>query len=140
MNRPALLLAAVVLAAWPVALHAEDERLLAKINSIKVEITEAENIQKKFAAALKHCPELDGKNFYMENQDRTLNIEQYRKSLENLVKDQAFNPQKKGPWTTTDAEARLKVVEKMAEHDKYRCEVAAKLPALQKELAAIGKE
>jgi hypothetical protein len=141
MRRLALMMTILMLpSAWPAALHAEDTRMLAKINTIKVEITEAENIQKKFGAALKHCHELDGKSFYMENQDRVLNVEQYHKSLENLVKDQVFNPQKKGPWTAADADARLKLVEKVAEHDKYRCEVAARLPTLQKELAVLEKE
>jgi hypothetical protein len=140
MNRLAAITAMVVPLAWPAVLHAEDPQLLAKINGIKVEIIEAENIQKKFSAALKHCHLLDGKNFYMQNQDRILNVEQYHKSLENLVKDRVFNPQKKGPWTGADAEDRLKVVEKMAEHDKYRCEIVAKLPALQKELMAFDKE
>jgi hypothetical protein len=141
MNRLALMMtAAVVPLAWPAALHAEDVRHLAKINTIKVEIIEAEGIQKKFHAALKHCQELDGKNFYMEHQDRILNVEQYHKSLENLVKDQVFNPQKRRPWTAADADERLKAVEKMAEHDKYRCEVVARLPALHKELAILEKE
>ena len=63
MKRLALISVLVLPSAWPAALHAEDNRLLAKINTIKVEITEAENIQKKFGAALKHCRELDGKRF-----------------------------------------------------------------------------
>jgi len=140
MNRLVVMTGMAMLLAWSTGLHAEDAQRLAKINGIKVEITEAENIQKKYSSALKYCHLLDGKNFYLQNQDRVLNVEQYHKSLENLVKERVFNPQRKGPWTAADAEDRLKVVEKMADHDKYRCEVVAKLPALQKELLIFERE
>jgi hypothetical protein len=139
MTRIAASVMAVALA-WPPIVQAEDTRAVAKINSIKVEILEAENIQKKFAGAMKHCGALDGKHFYIETQDRVLDLDQFHKSLESMVKEQVFNPQKKRPWTQADAQERLDLVQKMAEHDKYRCDMVAKLPTLQKELVVFERQ
>jgi hypothetical protein len=36
----------------------------------------------------KYCKELDGKNFYFQLRNRVLNLEEYFRSLENLVKSQ----------------------------------------------------
>jgi len=134
------LMAVTLLLAWPAIAQVEDARAVAKINLIKVEILEAENIQKKFASAMKHCGALDGKHFYIEAQDRVLDLDQFHKSLESMVKDQVFNPQKKRPWTEADAQERRDLVQKMAEHDKYRCDMVAKLPTLQKELVVLERQ
>jgi hypothetical protein len=136
----------VLFAGWPMLSGAQEpgsrEMREAEINLLKMEITRAEALEKRFAEELKHCNVLDGKNFYLENQHRVLSLEQFHQTLQNLVKEKALNARKNGPWTEEDAAERLKVVGKIAQQDKERCEAVAKLPATRKrldELLAPGR-
>src|SRR3974390_1033351 len=94
-----------VLWAMPLALtvvsllHAQDS-----LNELKAKIWEAEVAQRNFAAGLPHCSELNGTNFYFQPRDRVLNLEDYRRSLDNLVTQGAFNPETKRPWDKKDAD------------------------------------
>ena len=63
-------------------------------------------MQRNFAAGLRHCSELNGTNFYFEQRDRVLNLQDYRRSLDNLAAQGAYNPETRHPWNKADAEAR----------------------------------
>jgi hypothetical protein len=112
-------------------LRAEEARLGdAKITALRMEILALENTKRKLGEGWKHCDALDGKSIYLENQKRVQNIEDYHGALLRLVKDQAFNPEKKRPWSAEDAEARWQAVQKLALEEKSHCATIAKLPAL----------
>jgi hypothetical protein len=117
----------------PTALRAED----AKIRILKLEIAQIRHIEKKFAAGLKYCGNLDGNHVFLENQQRILNLEVARASLDNLVKDNVYNPLKKRPWTSADAAERMQQMKRLADQEQSDCARVAKLPALQKELADL---
>ena len=51
----------------------------AALNEIKAKIWEAQLVQRNFAAGLRHCSELNGTNFYFEQRDRVLNLQDYRR-------------------------------------------------------------
>src|SRR5438874_10638023 len=70
------------------ALHAQDA---ASLNDLKAKIWEAELAQRNFSAGLRHCRELNGTNFYFQARDRVLNLQDYRRSLDNLVAQGAVN-------------------------------------------------
>jgi hypothetical protein len=67
------------------------------LNELKVKIWEAEVVQRNFAAGLPHCSELNGTNFYFQARDRVLNLEDYRRSFDNLLMQGAFNPETRRP-------------------------------------------
>jgi hypothetical protein len=69
------------------SLHARE---LSDINNLKAKIWEAEVAQRNFAAGLPHCSELNGTNFNFYPRDRVLNLQDYRRSLDNLVTAGAF--------------------------------------------------
>ena len=83
------------------SLYAQDA-----LNDLKAKIWEAELVQRNFAAGLPHCSELTGTNFYFQQRDRVLNLEDYRRSLDNLLMQGAFNSETRRPWNKQDAEAR----------------------------------
>ena len=56
-----------------------------EVNDLKAKIWEAELAQRNFAAGLPHCNELNGANFYFYQRDRVLSLQDYRRSLDNLV-------------------------------------------------------
>ncbi len=112
-------------------LHAQDA---AALNDLKARIWEAELAQRNFAAGLPHCNELNGTNFYFQSRDRVLNLENYRRSLDNFVMAGAFNPETKRPWNKRDADMRWAQVEKQAATDQANCAAVANLPSLQKKL------
>ena len=84
------------------------------------------------AAGLRHCSELNGTNFYFDPRDRVLNLQDYRRSLDDFVMQGAFNPETKRPWNKQDADARWAQVQKQATTDQANCAAAASLPSLQK--------
>jgi hypothetical protein len=118
------------------ALHAQD----AALEDLKVEIWKAELAQRNFAAGLRHCSELNGTNFYFDLRDRVLNLQDYRRSLDNFVMQGAFNPETKRSWNKQDADARWAQVQKQATTDQANCAAAASLPSLQKKLKELQQQ
>jgi len=116
-------------------LHAQN----AAIDELKGKIFDARMAQQTFANGLKYCSELNGKSFYYQLRNRILNLEEYFHSLENLVKAQVFNPDKRRPWTLQDAKERWEEVKKQAQADKEKCELVQSLPELEKRLAELQK-
>lgn len=53
---------------FSVSSHAQND----VINDLKGKIFDAKMVQQTFAGGLKHCSELDGKNFYLQPRDRVL--------------------------------------------------------------------
>src|SRR5215472_19193599 len=84
-------------------------------------IWEAELAQRNFAAGLPHCGELNGTNFYFYQRDRVLNLQDYHRSLDNLLAQGAYNPETKRPWNKQDADARWTQVQKEATTDQANC-------------------
>src|ERR1700757_2648739 len=100
------------------SLHAQD---LAELNNLKGKILEAELAQGNFAAGLRHCNELNGTNFYFDQRDRVLNLQDYRRSLDNLVAAGMFNQETRRPWNRQDADARWAQVQKEATTNQANC-------------------
>jgi hypothetical protein len=111
--------------------------LKAKIDELKGKIFDAHMAQQTFAEGLQHCNELNGKSFFYQLRRRILNLEDYLQSLENLAKAQAFNPEKRRPWTLEDVKQRWEEVKKQAQEDKQRCELVQSLPDLEKRLQEL---
>src|SRR6516225_12449243 len=88
MTRTGLLALLLVLTA-STPLHAQNSEAP---NDIKAKIWEAQLVQRNFAGGLRHCTELNGTNFYFEQRDRVLNLQDYRRSLDNLSAQGAYNP------------------------------------------------
>jgi hypothetical protein len=116
----------------PSSLYAQDA-----LNDLKAKIWEAELAQRNFAAGLPHCSELNGTNFYFQLRDRVLNLEDYRRSLDNLLMQGAFNTETRRPWNKQDADARWAQVQKQATTDQANCAAVASLPFLQKKLKEL---
>jgi hypothetical protein len=112
----------------------------AAIDDLKGKIFDARMAKQTFADGLKHCDSLNGKSFYYQLRNRILNLDEYFHSLENLVKAQVFNPQKRRPWTLEDAKERWEEVKKQAAEDKQRCELVRQLPELEKRLQELQKD
>ena len=102
---------------------------LTELNELKAKIWEAEVAQQNFAAGLPHCSELNGTNFYLSKQNRLLNLQDYRRSLDNLVAQGVFNRQ--------DADARWAQVQKQATIDQANCTAVASLPSLRQKLKEL---
>ena len=134
MNRLAYSALALVLLPWS-PLHAQN----AAIDELKGKILDARMAQQTFANGLKYCSELNGKSFYYQLRNRILNLEEYFHSLENLVKAQVFNPDKRRPWTLQDAKERWEEVKKQAQADREKCELVQSLPELEKRLEELQK-
>ena len=120
-----------------IPLHAYAEEQNLAIKTLKGDISEARNIQRVFADGLQHCAALDGKSFYNNNQKRVVLLSELEASLKNLVKDQVFNPQKKHPWTVSDTDERMKLAQSQADHDRYNCNLVARLPEMTKKLSEL---
>jgi hypothetical protein len=114
------------------SLYAQDA-----LNELKAKIWEAEVVQRNFAAGLPHCSELNGTNFYFQPRDRVLNLEDYRRSLDNLLTQGAFNSETRRPWNKQDADARWAQVQKQATTDQANCAAVASLPFLRKQLKEL---
>jgi hypothetical protein len=110
------------------------------LNDIKAKIWEAQLVQRNFAAGLRHCNELNGTNFYFETRDRVLNLQDYRRSLDNLAAQGAYNPETRRPWTKQDADARWAQVQKEAATDQANCAAVASLPFLEKKLKELERQ
>ena len=110
------------------------------IDDLKGKIFDARMAQQTFGGGLKYCEDLNGKSFYFQLRNRILNLDEYFRSLENLVKAQVYNPQKRRPWTLEDAKERWEEVKKQAEEDKQKCELVRKLPELEKQLQELQKD
>jgi hypothetical protein len=110
------------------------------IDDLKGKIFDARMAQQTAANALKYCADLDGKSFYFRVRNRILNLEEYFRSLENLVKAQAYNPEKHRPWTLEDAKERWEEVKKQAQADKEKCELVRQLPEMEKQLEELEKK
>ena len=102
---------------------------LTELNELKAKIWEAEVAQRNFAAGLPHCSELNGTNFYFSQQNRLLNLQDYRRSLDSLVMQGVFNRQ--------DADARWAQVQKQATTDQANCTAVASLPSLRQKLKEL---
>src|SRR6201987_3850287 len=96
-------------------------------NYIKAKVWESQLGQRNFAAGLRHCNELNGTNFYFETRDRVLNLQDYRRSLDNLAAQGGFNPETRRPWTKQDADARWAQVQKDAVTHQTNCAAVASL-------------
>jgi hypothetical protein len=110
------------------------------VNQLKSKIFDAKIVEKTFAKGARFCKELDGKNFYFEARDRVLNLNDYSKSLDNLVRDRAFNPEKKRPWNPEDAKVRMDTVQKMAVDNQVNCELIANRANYEKQLSDLEKK
>jgi hypothetical protein len=115
----------------PSSLHAQT------LTELKGKISDAETAQRNFAAGLRHCNELNGTNFYLEQRDRVLNLQDYRRSLDNLVTQATFNPETRHPWNRQDADARWAQVQKQATADHVNCAAVASLPSLRQKLKEL---
>jgi tRNA nucleotidyltransferase/poly(A) polymerase len=120
------------------SLHAQD--LTAELNDLKAEIWEAELTQRNFAAGLPHCSELNGTNFYFYPRDRVLNLQDYRRSLDNFVTEGALNRETRRPWNKQDADARWAQVQKQAATDQANCAAIASLPSLRQKLKELQQQ
>jgi hypothetical protein len=127
---------AAALLALPFAslLHAQNTDA---VNDVKAKIWEAELVQRNFSNGLRHCSELNGTNFYFEPRDRVLNLQEYRRSLDNLALQGAFNLETRRPWNKQDADARWAQVQKQAATDQANCAAVASLPFLRKKLQEL---
>jgi hypothetical protein len=94
-------------------------------------------VQRNVAAGLPHCSELNGTNFYFQARDRVLNLQDYRRSLDNLAMQGAFNPETRRPWNKQDADARWAQVQKQAATDQANCAAVASLPSLRNQLKEL---
>jgi hypothetical protein len=121
-------------------LYAQNAQNADAINDIKAKIFDAQLAQRNFSAGLRHCGELNGTNFYFEQRDRVLNLQDYRRSLDNLVMQGAFNPETKRPWSKQDAEARWAQVQKQATTDQANCAAVASMPFLEKKLKELQQQ
>ncbi len=110
------------------------------LNDLKGKIWETQLVQRNFAAGLRHCNELNGTNFYFEQRDRVLNLQDYRRSLDNLTAQGAYNPETKRPWSKQDADARWVQVQKDALTHQANCAAVASLPFLEKKLKEMEQQ
>lgn len=115
----------------------QDVQDSSEVNDLKGKIWEAEVAQRSFAAGLPHCSELNGTNFYFYPGNRVLNLQDYRRSLDNLVAEGAFNAETRRPWNKQDADARWAQVQKQATTDQANCAAVASLPSLRQKLKEL---
>ncbi|MGB6730761.1 MAG: hypothetical protein WBE84_06335, partial [Xanthobacteraceae bacterium] len=112
----------------------------AAIDDLKGKIFDAGMAQKTFAGGLRHCSELNGKNFYFQPRDRVLNLDEYHRSLDNLALQGVFNPETHKPWNQQDADKRWAQVQEEAVTDQANCALVASLPDLQKKLQSLQQQ
>jgi tRNA nucleotidyltransferase/poly(A) polymerase len=110
------------------------EQAQSPIDDLKSKIFGAHLAQQTLGRGLRFCTELNGKGFYFQVRDRVLDLEEYSHALENLVKAEVYNPDKRRPWSLQDAKDRWEEVKKQAEEDKKKCELVKSLPQLEKQL------
>jgi hypothetical protein len=112
----------------------------ATIDTLSGKVFDAKMAQQTFAAGLPHCAELDGTNFYFQQRDRVLNLEDYHRSLESLVIQRVFNPETKRPWNQEDADVRWAQVQQQAVKNKADCALVASLPEMQRQLDDLRRQ
>jgi hypothetical protein len=110
----------------------------AAIDALKGKIFDAHMAQQTYPG-LKYCAELNGRSFYFQQRDRVLNLDDYARSLDNLVKAGVYNPAKRHAWTAEDAKARQEEVQKLAQDDQHKCELVRSLPDMEKQLQELEK-
>ena len=118
-------------------LYAQNAQNADAINDLKAKIFDARLAQRNFSAGLRHCSELNGTNFYFEQRDRVLNLQDYRRSLDNLVAEGTFNAETRRPRNRQDAEARWAQVQKQATTNQANCAAVASLPSLRQKLKEL---
>jgi hypothetical protein len=101
---------------------------LTEINELKIKIWKAEVAQRNFSAGLPHCGELNGTNFYFSQQDRVINLQDYRRSLNKLVTQGAFPSNWDIAWAQKQEQATT---------DQANCKAVASLPFLQQKLKEL---
>lgn len=106
----AIAIASIVVLNFSIPSHAQN----AAINDIKGKIFDAKMAQQSLAGGLQHCRELNGTNFYFQQRDRVLNLDDYHRSLDNLAMQGIFNPETRRPWNWQDADARWAQVQQQA--------------------------
>lgn len=137
----AVRIGALALALIPAAaVGAPDKTRQQAVDDLKGRIFDARMAQRTFERGLKYCTELDGDHFYFMPRDRVLKLEDYHRSLEALAKQQAFNPEKRRPWTDQDAAERWAQAQKQAASDKANCGLVASLPDLERQLEELEKQ
>jgi hypothetical protein len=107
-----------------------------EIDEIRGKIFDAHMAQQTFGG-LKYCSDLNGTSFYFQMRNRILNLEEYFRSLESMVKAEVYNPAKRRAWTLEDAKERWEEVKKQAQEDKRKCELVQNLPKLEKRLQEL---
>ncbi len=110
------------------------------MNELRGKIFDAKMAQQTFAEGLRHCSELDGTTFYMQQRDRVLNLDDYHRSLDALALQGVFNPETKRPWNQQDADARWALIKREAASDVTTCALVASLPELQKKLQELQQQ
>jgi hypothetical protein len=110
---------------------------LAVINDLRGKIFDAKMLQETFLKGLTHCSEFDGTNFYFEQRDRVLNLQDYHRALNSLAQGGIFNPETKKPWDQSDADKHWAQAQQLAAIDKANCALVASLPDMQKQLAQL---
>ena len=132
----ALLFCCAILPCFAAARAADAQT--AAIDELKGRIFDARMAQQTFPG-LKYCSELTGTSFYFQLRNRVLNLEEYFRSLENLVKSGVYNAAKRSAWTLEDAKERWEEVKKQAQEDKHKCELVQRLPEMEKQLQELEK-
>jgi hypothetical protein len=135
-RRAALVVCCAIFPCLAVASAADAQT--AAIDELKGKIFDAHMAEQTFPG-LKYCNELTGTTFYFQIRNRILNLEEYFRSLENLVKSGVYNPAKRRAWTVEDAKERWEEVKKQAQEDKQKCELVRSLPELEKQLQELEK-
>lgn len=107
------------------------------VDQLKSKIFDAKMAEQSFAGGLRHCKELDGGHFYLEQRDRVIDLVEYHRSLDNLASAHSFNPETRRPWSQQDAYQRWEQVKQEAHQDQVRCQLVTELPELQKKLDAL---
>ncbi len=97
-------------------------------------------LKETFAAGLKHCNELNGTNFFFPPRDRVLDLDEYHRSLENLAKQQVYNPERRRPWTKEDAAERWEQVQRQAAQGQRELSARGQLARTREAARGSGEE
>jgi hypothetical protein len=112
----------------------------ADINDLSGKISNAKMVQQTFTGGLQHCSEFNGANFYLQARDRVLNLEDYHRSLNSLILQQAYNYETRQPWDRREADKRWAEAQQLAITDKTNCQLVASLPDMQKRLEELQQQ
>jgi hypothetical protein len=112
----------------------------ADINDLSGKISNAKMVQQTFTGGLQHCSEFNGANFYLQARDRVLNLEDYHRSLNSLILQQAYNYETRQPWDRREADKRWAEAQQLAITDITNCQLVASLPDMQKRLEELQQQ